>query len=230
MTLLAFAGWTGSGLFFVRSLLQWVQSERAGRSVVPLSFWRISLCGSVCVTLYTASLGEFVLALGAAVNGVLYLRNLLLARAPSRSRLDARAATAGAIGIGALLAVLGYAKAVATRGHSLAWVWVSILGQGLWSSRFALQWWYAERRASESLPSAFWWVSLVGNGLLLSYCLHLGDPVLIAGFALGPISQVRNLVLLGRRGVGERTVSVTFLHLPARVEDFLATGRVKKSD
>jgi len=25
-------------------------------------------------------------------------------------------------------------------------------------------------------------------------------------------------------------VSVTFLHLPPRVEDFLATGKVKKSD
>ena len=65
---------------------------------------------------------------------------------------------------------------------------------------------------------------------MLSYCVHLGDPILIAGFALGPIAQVRNLVLLGRRGVGERTVSVTFLHLPGGEEVFRACRKVKKSD
>lgn len=199
MTLLAVVGWTGSGLFFLRSLLQWLVSERAGRSVVPVSFWKLSVCGAVCITFYTAASGELVLALGAAVNGVIYLRNLALLRRPSHGRLDARSAAASAIGVGVMLAALGYAKAVATEKSSHLWVAVLVVGQALWSSRFALQWWYAERRVIQHLPRAFWWVSLAGNTLLLGYCLHLGDPVLIAGFALGPISQVRNLVLLGDR-------------------------------
>ena len=61
--------------------------------------------------------------------------------------------------------------------------------------RFVIQWWYSERRKESHFPMLFWWTSLGGNVLLLAYALHLRNPVLIAGFLLGPIVQTRNIVL-----------------------------------
>ena len=71
-------------------------------------------------------------------------------------------------------------------------------GQALWSSRFVVQWMLSEREARSHLPEAFWWISLSGNSLLLSYAIYLRDPVWIAGLALGPVVQVRNLMILYR--------------------------------
>ncbi len=46
-------GWVGQALFTGRVLIQWLASERAGRSVVPRSFWWISLAGSLAPDLWS---------------------------------------------------------------------------------------------------------------------------------------------------------------------------------
>jgi lipid-A-disaccharide synthase-like uncharacterized protein len=82
-----------------------------------------------------------------------------------------------------------------------AWTWlaVAVVGQTIWSGRFLVQWWMSERRRESHFPIAFWWLSLLGNALLLAYAIHLQDPVYVAGFCIGPIVQVRNLMLSLRR-------------------------------
>ena len=45
-------GFVAQGLFSARFLMQWFASERAGRSVVPLTFWYLSLSGSALLLLY----------------------------------------------------------------------------------------------------------------------------------------------------------------------------------
>ena len=47
-------GWAGQALFFSRFLLQWVVSERVGRSVIPFHFWTISIVGSLVLMVYLA--------------------------------------------------------------------------------------------------------------------------------------------------------------------------------
>ena len=80
---------------------------------------------------------------------------------------------------------------------------VGAVGQSVWSSRFVVQWYLSEREGHSHFPQAFWWISLVGNTLLLTYAVRLGDPVWIAGLCLGPVVQIRNLMLIQRttRGV-----------------------------
>ena len=51
-------GLLGQAIFAVRMLLQWIASERAGRSVVPRSFWHLSLLASACVGIYAAISGN----------------------------------------------------------------------------------------------------------------------------------------------------------------------------
>ena len=47
-------GLSGSVIFGCRFILQWLASERAGRSVIPAGFWEISALGSVLTLSYFA--------------------------------------------------------------------------------------------------------------------------------------------------------------------------------
>src|SRR5437588_13028060 len=45
-------GLSGSLIFGIRFLLQWIASERAGKSIIPLGFWKCSLFGSLLAVSY----------------------------------------------------------------------------------------------------------------------------------------------------------------------------------
>jgi lipid-A-disaccharide synthase-like uncharacterized protein len=196
------AGWLGAGAFFARFLVQWIASERAGRSRTPAAFWWLSLAGSAGLATYSAWRGEVVLLAGIAVNGAIYARNLYLAR-HAGARLIAGALRALLAAGAAALVLAGAAVEVgAADVGGTGWLACVLAGQAAWSSRFVVQWWHAEGGAPGALPPAFWWLSLLGNLLLLAYAVHLRDPVYVAGFLLGPVVQARNLWLGARASDG----------------------------
>ena len=45
-------GFTAQALFFLRFFVQWIQSERAGKSVVPVAFWYFSVLGGALLLVY----------------------------------------------------------------------------------------------------------------------------------------------------------------------------------
>jgi len=69
-------GFVGQGFFFSRFLIQWIASERAGRSVIPMAFWYLSLFGGLTLFVYALHLGDPVFILGQSCGAVIYLRNL----------------------------------------------------------------------------------------------------------------------------------------------------------
>jgi lipid-A-disaccharide synthase-like uncharacterized protein len=71
-------GFAGQGLFTARFVVQWLRSERAGRSVVPMAFWYLSLAGGVTLLLYAVHSGDPVFILGQAAGAVVYVRNIML--------------------------------------------------------------------------------------------------------------------------------------------------------
>lgn len=71
-------GFAAQGLFSARFLVQWIVSERAGRSVVPLAFWILSLVGGALLTLYAVYRKDPVFIVGQAGGLVVYSRNLYL--------------------------------------------------------------------------------------------------------------------------------------------------------
>lgn len=73
-------GLVGQGAFFVRFLVQWLASERAGRSYLPMSFWYLSIFGSIVLLIYAVHREEPVFFLGHAFGWVVYVRNLMLLR------------------------------------------------------------------------------------------------------------------------------------------------------
>lgn len=70
----------GQALFFSRFALQWIASERAARSVVPVAFWWCSLAGGAALLCYALHRREPVFAVGQAGGLLIYARNLWLIR------------------------------------------------------------------------------------------------------------------------------------------------------
>lgn len=71
-------GLAGQALFSARFMLQWVRSEQAGRSVLPVGFWYLSAGGGLILTVYAIRSDDPVFILGQAAGLVVYLRNLWL--------------------------------------------------------------------------------------------------------------------------------------------------------
>jgi len=69
-------GFVGQAFFFSRFLVQWIASERAGRSVIPMAFWYLSLGGGVTLFVYALHIGDPVFILGQSCGAFIYLRNL----------------------------------------------------------------------------------------------------------------------------------------------------------
>jgi len=73
-------GFVAQGFFTARFIVQWLASEREGRSVIPLAFWYFSLLGSGGLLAYAIWRQDPVIVLGQAFNAFIYLRNLALLR------------------------------------------------------------------------------------------------------------------------------------------------------
>ena len=71
-------GVIGQLLFTSRFLVQWIASERAHRSVVPLAFWWFSIAGGATLLAYALWRRDPVFAVGQASGLVIYARNLML--------------------------------------------------------------------------------------------------------------------------------------------------------
>jgi len=69
-------GFAGQAFFFSRFLVQWLASERAGRSVIPMSFWFLSLAGGTLLAVYAVHLRDPVFVAGQSAGFLIYLRNL----------------------------------------------------------------------------------------------------------------------------------------------------------
>lgn len=73
-------GLAGQAMFGMRFVVQWIASERSKRSVIPVSFWYLSLCGSVVLLAYSIHIQDPVFIIANSTNGLIYIRNLMLLR------------------------------------------------------------------------------------------------------------------------------------------------------
>lgn len=78
MNLFLVIGFVGQTFFSLRFLVQWIASEKQGKSVIPLSFWIFSILGSSLLLIYAIYRKDPVFILGQAPNIFIYSRNLYL--------------------------------------------------------------------------------------------------------------------------------------------------------
>jgi lipid-A-disaccharide synthase-like uncharacterized protein len=69
-------GFTAQAFFTIRFVVQWIASERARQSVIPVAFWFFSIGGGVLLLIYALYRRDPVFIAGQALGLVVYLRNL----------------------------------------------------------------------------------------------------------------------------------------------------------
>jgi lipid-A-disaccharide synthase-like uncharacterized protein len=69
-------GFVAQGLFTARFVVQWIASERAGKSVIPFAFWLFSIGGGVLLLVYALYRKDPVFIAGQSFGVFVYLRNL----------------------------------------------------------------------------------------------------------------------------------------------------------
>ena len=71
-------GLIGQVLFTGRMVLQWLTSEKARRSIIPVGFWWMSLAGASMLLIYFIWRRDIVGILGQTTGWLIYVRNLWL--------------------------------------------------------------------------------------------------------------------------------------------------------
>ena len=190
-------GLSAQALFSSRLIVQWYQSEKAGRVVSPTLFWQLSLIASFLLMVYGILRNDPVIILGQILSYFIYIRNLQYNQAwqivPSYFKVTVL-----------LFPVLTIIWLSADWGHNWqevisnpaisGWLftWGS-MGQAIFSFRFVYQWYFSEKARRSVLPMGFWIISLTGSFMIMTYGVLRGDPVIMAGQIFGVLIYVRNL-------------------------------------
>ena len=74
----AWLGIVAQLLFTARFLVQWLASEKAGKSVIPMAFWWLSISGGTLLLAYALYVRDPVFILGQALGLGIYVRNIVL--------------------------------------------------------------------------------------------------------------------------------------------------------
>jgi len=69
-------GFIGQAMFTMRFIVQWIASEKKKESVIPVSFWFLSLAGGLVVIFYAIHRMDPVFILAYLPGNFIYLRNL----------------------------------------------------------------------------------------------------------------------------------------------------------
>ena len=97
------------------------------------------------------------------------------------------------------------------------WKVIGWLGNGVFFSRFMVQWYATEKRKQVVVPAAFWWLSLTGSLLLLAYAVfYQKDSVFIFAYAFTWIPYIRNLIIHRRHKNAHIACPVCAVNSPPR--------------
>jgi lipid-A-disaccharide synthase-like uncharacterized protein len=201
--------------FTLRFLIQWLQSEKAKRSIVTPLFWKLSLAGNVLQLLHYFVQIQYPFAMIQAGNAMISWRNICWMRSSkntaTRSYIVYVVLVLIAVTLGFLLQsffIVGELDWIRTptkfwdearTRHSLGWHIFGTFGGILFASRFWLQWWQTEKMQRSELSKSFWWLSIIGSLISLIYFIRIGDIVNVLQYSCGAIPYFRNLMLLRDR-------------------------------
>jgi len=73
----AILGFMAQALFSARFLVQWIASERARRSIIPMAFWWFSIAGGILLFIYSLHRKDPVFIAGQGGGLLIYARNVM---------------------------------------------------------------------------------------------------------------------------------------------------------
>ncbi|MFA9371784.1 MAG: lipid-A-disaccharide synthase N-terminal domain-containing protein [Labilibaculum antarcticum] len=196
-------GFIAQALFSARLIVQWIKSEKAGKTLSPVLFWQLSILASWMLFIYGLLREDFAIIMGQVIAYSIYIRNLHIQNnwktLPILTRLIAVVTP-----IVVLLFMLKnwefhYQQLFKNEDiPALLLLW-GVAGQIIFTFRFVYQWIYSERKGESILPLGFWVISIIGSIMILSYAVYRKDPVLFFGQGFGMLVYSRNIVLIRKQ-------------------------------
>lgn len=198
--MLVFAiGLTSQVLFFMRTISQWILSERAKKVISPSIYWILSIVASYLFFIYGWLRNDFAILLGQSITYYIYIWNL------NKNGMWSNIA----FGIKAVVLLTPILAIVFILKESPIFIekfflnesvpmWLIIfgsIGQVIFTFRFIYQLIYSIRINESVLPLGFWFISLAGSTIILIYGMFRLDPILILGQSLGLIAYIRNVMI-----------------------------------
>lgn len=83
-------GFVAQLMFTMRFVVQWLASEKAKASVIPVAFWLFSLGGGFLLLVYSIARQDPVFIAGQGLGLLIYIRNLMLIRKSTKRSGDSR--------------------------------------------------------------------------------------------------------------------------------------------
>ena len=197
--LILLLGLSAQLFFAARTLLQWLKSEAAKKTVSPVSYWIFSVAGACLMFVYGVLRNDFSIILGQFISYYIYLWNLeangIWKRLHRATRIFLPALPLVAVAI-LLKDAVEYSQSFFHNSEIPVWLVIfGSAGQVMFTLRFIYQFIFSHRRHISVLPRGFWIISLTGSCLIVAYGIIRLDIVLILGQSFGLVSYIRNLIL-----------------------------------
>jgi lipid-A-disaccharide synthase-like uncharacterized protein len=71
-------GFFAQFIFFLRFAVQWYESEKKKKSIIPMSFWYLSIAGSLLICAYAVVRHDIVFITSTLMSLIIYIRNIIL--------------------------------------------------------------------------------------------------------------------------------------------------------
>ena len=208
-------GFLSSIAFFFRFIVQWLYSEKEKKSIVPKSFWNISLVGNLLLVFHSLIQLQYNVAIVQTINAGISWRNLDLMKGPKNS-LTLKQTLFLFGSCLSLITLIFILQGVLFSSGQIEWfripitpwsssnettiplIWhlAGFLGLSIFSSRFWIQWWQAEKKQTSTLSKSFWIISIIGASFSIVYFVYLQDWVNAIGPSIGLFPYLRNLILI----------------------------------
>jgi lipid-A-disaccharide synthase-like uncharacterized protein len=78
-------GLVGNAIYCSRFIIAWVQAEQQRQAILPLSFWYLSMIGSLLLLAYSLMRADMVFILGFLFNSIPFVRNIILIHRSKKS-------------------------------------------------------------------------------------------------------------------------------------------------
>lgn len=200
-------GFFAQFFFGIRLIAQWIQSEKAGRVVSPVSFWQLSLLAAIIFLIYGILRDDAVIIIGQLITYFVYIRNLQLKNAWKSMHVFLKAAAWTTPFIALSWIYFGtrhnWHDILSATDFSHPVVLLGVSGQVILSLRFIYQWYYSEKIKTSILPFMFWVISALGSFIVGIYAVYRLDPVLLLSAVIGLFIYCRNMMLQKRNGYSE---------------------------
>ena len=73
-------GFTAQFIFFLRVMVQWIHSEKAKKSVIPIAYWYLSTLGAIMMLIYSIHILDPVFIVSSFLTLFIYIRNIFLSK------------------------------------------------------------------------------------------------------------------------------------------------------